>query len=103
MDQFDRWQVVPRQAQVFTFNSLLLISAVFVVVSQVGCLGVTKVTKGSANLMHDLQGRQLPSILWLYSGKMRKKNKKTFHIISILSCYGKCYVLISNSKKDSKV
>ena len=38
-DQFDLWQVVPRQ--VFTPYSHLLISTVFVVVSCVGCLRVT--------------------------------------------------------------
>ena len=41
MDQFDLWQVVPRQ--VFTPYSCLLISTAFVVVSYVGCLGVTGV------------------------------------------------------------
>ena len=40
-DQTDPWQVVPRQ--VFTPHSRLLISTVFVVVSRVGCLGVTGV------------------------------------------------------------
>ena len=40
-DQFDPWQVVPRQA--FTPYSRLLISAEFVVVSRVSCLGVTGV------------------------------------------------------------
>ena len=39
MDQFDPWQVVPRQ--VFAPYSRLLISIVFVVVSRLGCLGVT--------------------------------------------------------------
>ena len=41
MDQFDTWQVVPRQ--VFTPYSHLLISTVtaFVVISHVGCLRVT--------------------------------------------------------------
>ena len=38
MDQFDPWQVVPRQ--VFTPHSCLLISTAFVIVSRVGCLGV---------------------------------------------------------------
>ena len=38
-DQFDPWQVFPRQ--VFIPYSRLLISAVFVVVNRVGCLGVT--------------------------------------------------------------
>ena len=42
MDQFDPWQVVPRQ--VFTPYSSLLNSAAFVVVvSRVDCLGVTGV------------------------------------------------------------
>ena len=41
MDQIDPWQVVPRQ--VFTPYSRLLISAALVVVSRVGCLGVTAV------------------------------------------------------------
>ena len=41
MDQFDPWQYVPRQ--VFTSYFRLLISTVFVVVSHVGCLGVTSV------------------------------------------------------------
>ena len=36
-DQFDPWQVVPRQ--VFKPCSRLLISTAFVVVSRVGCLG----------------------------------------------------------------
>ena len=36
MDQFDPWQVVPKQ--VFKPYSRLLISTAFVVVSQVGCL-----------------------------------------------------------------
>ena len=40
-EQFDPWQVVPRQ--VFTHYSCLLISTAFVVVSCVGCLGVTGV------------------------------------------------------------
>ena len=40
-DQFDQWQVVPRQ--VFTPYSRLLISTAFVVVSHVGCLGVSGV------------------------------------------------------------
>ena len=40
-DQFDPWQVVPRQ--VFTVYSRLLISNVFAVVSRVGCHGVTGV------------------------------------------------------------
>ena len=40
-DQFDPWQVVPRQ--VFTLYSRLLISTAFVVASRVGCLGVTGV------------------------------------------------------------
>ena len=40
-DQSDPWQVVPRQ--VFIPNSCLLISNAFVVVSRVGCLGVTGV------------------------------------------------------------
>ena len=39
MDQFDPWQVVPRQ--VFTPFSCLLISTAFVSVSRVGCVGVT--------------------------------------------------------------
>ena len=38
MDQFDSWQVVPRQ--VFTPSSNLLISTAFVVASRLGCLGV---------------------------------------------------------------
>ena len=39
MDQFDPWQVVPRQ--VFTpYSPRLLISTTFVVVSRGGCLGV---------------------------------------------------------------
>ena len=41
MDQFDPWQVVPRQ--VFTPYSRLLISTAFVVVNRVGCLGITGV------------------------------------------------------------
>ena len=41
MDQFDPWQVVPRQ--VFIPYSHLLISTAFVVVSPVGYLGVTGV------------------------------------------------------------
>ena len=41
MDQFDPWQVVPRQ--VFTHYSFLLISTAFVVVSHVSCLRVTGV------------------------------------------------------------
>ena len=41
MDQTDPWQVVPRQ--VFTPCSHLLISTLFVVVSHVGCLGVSGV------------------------------------------------------------
>ena len=41
MDQFDPWQVVPRQ--VFTPYSRLLISVAFDVVSRVDCLGVTGV------------------------------------------------------------
>ena len=40
-DQFDPWQVVPRQ--VFTPFDCLLISTAFVLVSSVGCLGVTDV------------------------------------------------------------
>ena len=40
-DQTDPWQVVPRQ--VFTPYSRLLISTEFVVVSRVGCLGLTGV------------------------------------------------------------
>ena len=40
-DLFDPWQVVPRH--VFTLDSRLLISTVFVVFSRVGCLGVTGV------------------------------------------------------------
>ena len=40
-DQFDPWQIVPRQ--VFTSYSRLLISTAFVVVSHVGCLGVNGV------------------------------------------------------------
>ena len=39
MDQFDPWQVVPRQ--VFSLYSRLLISTAFVVFSRVGCLGIT--------------------------------------------------------------
>ena len=39
--QVDPWQIVPRQ--VFTPNFHLLISTAFVVVSRVGCLGVTGV------------------------------------------------------------
>ena len=38
-DQFDPWQDVPRQA--FTPYSRLLISTAYVVISRVGCLGVT--------------------------------------------------------------
>ena len=41
MDQFDPWQVVPRQ--VLTPYSRLLISTAFVFVSRVGCLGVIAV------------------------------------------------------------
>ena len=41
MDQFDPWQVFPEQ--VFTPYSRLLNSTAFVVVSRVGCLGVTSV------------------------------------------------------------
>ena len=41
-DQFDPWQVAPRQ--VFTPYSRLLISTVFDVVSRVGCLGVSGVS-----------------------------------------------------------
>ena len=44
MDQFDPWQVVPRQ--VFTLYSRLLISIMFVGVSHVGCLGITGVFQG---------------------------------------------------------
>ena len=44
MDQFDLWQVVPRQ--VCTPYSHLLISTMFVVVSCVGFLRVTGVMKG---------------------------------------------------------
>ena len=40
-DQFDPWQVVPRQ--IFTLHSRLLTSTSFVVVSRVRCLGVTVV------------------------------------------------------------
>ena len=40
-DQFDPWQVVPRK--LFTSYSCLLISTAFVVVSCVGCLGVSGV------------------------------------------------------------
>ena len=40
-DQFDPWQVVPRQ--VSTLCSRQLISTAFVVVSRIGCLGVTDV------------------------------------------------------------
>ena len=42
MDKFDPCQVVPRQ--VFTPYPGLLISVAFVVVSHVGCLGVTSVS-----------------------------------------------------------
>ena len=51
-DQFDPWQVVPRQ--VFTPFSRLLISTALVVVSGVGCLGVTGVGENmwSAREMH---------------------------------------------------
>ena len=42
MDQFDPWQVIPRE--VFTpLYSRLLISTAFAVVSPVGCLGVSSV------------------------------------------------------------
>ena len=41
MDQFDPWQVVPKR--VFTPYCRRLISIAFVVVSRVGCLGVTSV------------------------------------------------------------
>ena len=44
MDQFDPWQVVPRQ--VFTSHSHLLIATVFVVVSCFSCLGVISVILG---------------------------------------------------------
>ena len=37
MDQFDPWQLVPRQA--FIPYSRLLISTAFVIVSRVDCLG----------------------------------------------------------------
>ena len=37
-DQFDPWQIFPRW--VFAPSSSLLVSAAFVVVSRVGCLGV---------------------------------------------------------------
>ena len=40
-DQFDPWQIVPRW--VFAPSSNLLVSAAFVVVSRVGCLGVIDV------------------------------------------------------------
>ena len=40
-DQFDPWQIVPRQ--VFTFSSRLLISNAIVVVTRVGCLRATGV------------------------------------------------------------
>ena len=40
-DQFDPWQVVPRQ--VFTPYSRLLVSTAFVVVSRIGCLALTGV------------------------------------------------------------
>ena len=83
-DQFDPWQVVPRQE--FTSNSCLLISAVFVIVSCVGC------HKGS---------NCLPFVVILR--KIRRKKTITFNIISILLCYGKCYILISNWKLDNKV
>ena len=41
MNQFDQWQVVPRQ--LLTLYSRLLISTAFVVVSRIGCLGVSGV------------------------------------------------------------
>ena len=40
-DQFDPWQVVPRQ--VFPLYSRLLISTAFAVISRDGCLGVSGV------------------------------------------------------------
>ena len=49
MDQFDTWQVVPRQ--VFTPYSRLLISTAFVVVSHMGCLGVSGVVKLSGEMV----------------------------------------------------
>ena len=48
MDQFDCWQVVPRQ--VFTPYSHLLISTAFVIASRVGCLGGTGVVLACSNL-----------------------------------------------------
>ena len=44
-DQFDPWHIVLRQ--VFTPFSRLLISTAFVVVSRIGCLGITGVTNVS--------------------------------------------------------
>ena len=41
MDQFDLWQVVPRQ--VFTIHVSLLISVAFVVLCRIGCLWVAGV------------------------------------------------------------
>ena len=45
-DQFDPWQIVPRQ--VFTPYSRLLVSTSFVVVSRIDCLGVTGVILDSS-------------------------------------------------------
>ena len=44
MDQFDPWEVIPRQ--VFTPFSHSLISTAFVVVSHFGCLWVTNLSMG---------------------------------------------------------
>ena len=53
MDQFDPWQVLPRQ--VFTHYSHLLISTAFVVVSRIGCLGVSGVLYGLLIVEHGLE------------------------------------------------
>ena len=48
-DQFDPWQVVPRQ--VFTPYDCLLISVAFVILCRVGCLWVTGVTSAAMYLV----------------------------------------------------
>ena len=49
MDQGDPWKGVPRQ--VFTRYCRLLISTAFVVVSHVGCLGVTGVLNATSDFL----------------------------------------------------
>ena len=67
-DQFDPWQVVPRQ--VFTSYSRLSISTACVVINRVGCVGVTEVMQVVETLT--------------CIGRLRKSGGQQIDIISLL-------------------